>query len=428
MVRNVSDLATIFKQLTLEECMSAIIDYRGKTPRKTPSGIPLITAKIVKKGRIETPDEFIDPNEYESWMRRGRPEIGDVVLTTEAPLGEVGQLSSDRIALAQRLILLRGKPNVLDNTYLKFLMMSAAVQAQLFGRASGTTVIGIKQSELRKLTLHLPPLQEQRAIAAVLGALDERIEQNLRTARASEQLVRATFRAWFVDFEPVRAKTTGATEFPSVPRRVFEALQHSLVESAVGPIPKGWQAGRLGDIASERRHVVQPSDVDSLTPYIGLEHMPRKDIALRDWDHAGKVTSGKARFRAGEILFGKLRPYFHKVGVAPIDGVCSTDIVVIVPKTSAWSALTLGHASSDEFVAHTNACSTGTKMPRTNWGDMARYAIAVPPEWLAASFATTIAPMMATIVNGIFESRKLASIRDLLLPRLLTGRIRVRHG
>ena len=94
----------------LAEYMEAIIDYRGKTPRKTSSGIPLITAKVVKGGRIEPPDEFIDAADYADWMRRGIPRAGDVVITTEAPLGEVAQLPAGRIALAQRLIALRGNP------------------------------------------------------------------------------------------------------------------------------------------------------------------------------------------------------------------------------------------------------------------------------------------------------------------------------
>src|SRR6059036_2408998 len=103
----------------LEDCMATIIDYRGKTPKKTSSGIPLVTAKIVKSGRIDQPDEFIAEDYYEPWMRRGIPEAGDVIVTTEAPLGEVAQLGSERVALAQRVIVLRGKPGILDNTFLK---------------------------------------------------------------------------------------------------------------------------------------------------------------------------------------------------------------------------------------------------------------------------------------------------------------------
>jgi type I restriction enzyme, S subunit len=157
----------------LEDCMAAVIDYRGRTPKKTTFGIPLITAKIVKAGHIEAPDEFIAEDDYVSWMRRGMPALGDVVVPTEAPLGEVAQLGAERVALAQRVVALRGRPELLDNAFLKFLMQSTGVQDQLRARASGTTVLGIKQSELLKVSLTLPPLAEQRAIGHILGTLRE---------------------------------------------------------------------------------------------------------------------------------------------------------------------------------------------------------------------------------------------------------------
>ena len=105
--------------------MKANIDYRGKTPRKTLFGVPLITARIVKDGRIMTPTEFIASESYDSWMNRGLPEAGDIVMTTEAPLGEIAQINSCKVALGQRLITLRGKPDLLNNTYLKFAMQGS---------------------------------------------------------------------------------------------------------------------------------------------------------------------------------------------------------------------------------------------------------------------------------------------------------------
>ena len=188
--------------------MAAIIDYRGKTPRKTPSGIPLITARVVKGGRIKTPTEFIAIEDYDSWMRRGVPRRGDVVITTEAPLGEVAQLDRQRVALAQRLILLRGKSGILNNRFLNFLIQSAPVQDQLRARASGTTVLGIKQRELRQIGIVLPPIQEQHAIAHILGTLDDKIELNRRMNRTLEEMARVLFKSWFVDFDPVHAKAT----------------------------------------------------------------------------------------------------------------------------------------------------------------------------------------------------------------------------
>ncbi|MEZ5704942.1 MAG: restriction endonuclease subunit S [Burkholderiaceae bacterium] len=207
-----SDLQAGWKTMPLEDWMAAIIDYRGKTPEKTSSGIPLVTAKIVKGGRIEDPEEFIAEDAYEQWMRRGIPEAGDVVLTTEAPLGEVAQLDGRKVALAQRIITLRGKPGLLDNTYLKFALQSQPIQEQLHGRASGSTVTGIKQSELRKLQLTFPALAEQQRVAGILGSLDDKIAVNRRISQTLEAMAQAIFKSWFVDFDPVKAKIAAKAE------------------------------------------------------------------------------------------------------------------------------------------------------------------------------------------------------------------------
>ena len=417
---------------TIDESMAAIIDYRGKTPRKTTAGVPLITAKVVKDGRIETPDEFIAESDYTEWMRRGIPEPGDVVVTTEAPLGEVAQLGNERVALAQRLICLRGKPGVLSNGFLKFLMQSDAVQEQLHSRASGTTVLGIKQSELRKVVLPLPPINEQRAIAHILGTLDDKIELNRRMNETLEAMARALFKSWFVDFDPVRAKLEvrwqRGQSLPGLPVHLYDLFPDRFVDSELGEIPEGWEVGCLGDVANHSRRSIQPDDIENGTPYIALEHMPKGRIALTEWSTADALESNKYLFKRGEILFGKLRPYFHKVGVAPVDGVCSTDIVVLTATSSDWFGFVLGHVSSSEFVEYTNAGSTGTKMPRTSWNDMARYEFVLPPKLVAKAFTELMQSSVDRITAGIHQSHTLAALRDTLLPKLISGEIRVHQA
>jgi len=158
--------------------VATFIDYRGKTPRKTQSGIPLITAKIVKDGTILPANEYIAVDEYDAWMTRGLPQIGDVVLTTEAPLGEVAQIRDAHVALAQRIITLRGKQGILDNSFLKYFLQSTEGQGRLKARESGTTVTGIKSSELQEVLIPLPPISLQQKIACVLTDIDEKIYVN----------------------------------------------------------------------------------------------------------------------------------------------------------------------------------------------------------------------------------------------------------
>jgi type I restriction enzyme S subunit len=186
--------------------------------------------------------------------------------------------------------------------------------------------------------------------------------------------------------------------------------------------------GSIGEVAGNPRRGVQPNKIDHTAPYIALEHMPKRSIALYDWGVAEGLESGKLEFRKGEILFGKLRPYFHKVGVAPMDGVCSTDIVVVAPRSEKWFGFALGHISSDTFVEYTNAGSTGTKMPRTSWKEMARFPVVVPDEAIAAEFTHYVQRMLKRIVCAIHESRTLAALRDTLLPKLISGELRVKDA
>lgn len=186
--------------------------------------------------------------------------------------------------------------------------------------------------------------------------------------------------------------------------------------------------GTLGDVAKHPRHSVQPGMIEPDVPYIALEHMPKRCIALSDWGVAEGLESNKFEFKKGDILFGKLRPYFHKVGVAPVDGVCSTDIVVVAPQEPHWFAFVLGLVSSDEFVEFTNAGSTGTKMPRTSWADMARYELVKPPTPIAKAFTDRMRPSVERISAGIHESRSLAALRDALLPKLISGELRVKDA
>lgn len=217
---------TDFDTITIEEATDRLIDYRGKTPPKTDSGVRLITAKVVKGGQIlEEPAEFIAEDFYDEWMRRGLPQKLDVLITTEAPLGELTILrSTEKIALAQRIILLRAKSGHVDPVFLFYALQSDFGQGELKARGSGTTVLGIKQSELRKVRIPIFPLPVQRRIAGILSAYDELMENSQRRIRLLEAMARALYREWFVHFR-----------FPGHEK-------HPRVASPLGDLPQGWEA------------------------------------------------------------------------------------------------------------------------------------------------------------------------------------------
>ncbi|TYP78787.1 MULTISPECIES: restriction endonuclease subunit S [Nitrosomonas] len=309
-------------------------------------------------------------------------------------------------------------------------LMYALQATDISGYLTGAVMPKLTQGNLNKIQISCPSLDEQRAIAHILGTLDDKIELNRRMNETQEAIARAIFKSWFVDFDPVRAKASGEPS-ESICRRLgltpdlLALFPDRFQDSELGEIPERWQIGTFGDVAEHPRRGIQPTEIAPTTPYIALEHMPRRCIALSDWDMADGLESNKFQFKKGEILFGKLRPYFHKVGVAPIDGVCSTDIVVVAPKAEGWFGFVLGHISSDAFVEHTNAGSTGTKMPRTNWNDMVRFQIVIPSNIISDTFTSLVRPMVERIIALIYEGRTLAGLRDALLPKLLSGKLRV---
>ncbi len=207
--------------------------------------------------------------------------------------------------------------------------------------------------------------------------------------------------------------------------KIADLFPDKLVDSEIGEVPEGWETGYLSDIASSPRRSINPANLEPGTPSIGLDHMPRYSIALAEWQNSEKVTSNKFAFKEGEFLFGKLRPYFHKVGIAPVNGICSTDIVVIAPIETAWSAYVLATISSFEFVNYTDQTSTGTRMPRTSWGIMSSYTLCLPPERLVQELQNATEPMLSQVVTHVKSNRNLASLRDTLLPKLISGELRV---
>lgn len=189
-----------FKEYIMENVLETIIDYRGKTPQKSESGVPTLSAKSVKNNRIDYSEcYYISKEEYKRFMVRGFPKIGDVLLTTEAPMGVVARLDRNDVAIAQRLLTLRGKKGILDNDYLLYLLQSPYGQSLLKARETGTTVTGIKQSEFRKIVIRLPDYETQRKVGRIFRGIDDKIACNSQLNDNLQQQLRAIFKAEFTD-------------------------------------------------------------------------------------------------------------------------------------------------------------------------------------------------------------------------------------
>lgn len=276
---------------------------------------------------------------------------------------------------------------------------------ELKSNAGGAATPIINKTAFSEIKVSVPPLPRQQRIAGILSAYDELIENSQRRIKILESIARALYREWFVHFR-----------FPG-------HENHPRVTSSLGEIPQGWEVKQLGDIAEDMRRNVAKGQLEEPKPFVGLEHIPRRSLALDAWETTTELGSNKLAFAKGEILFGKIRPYFHKVSIAPFDGLCSADTIVIRARHPEHYALVVACVSSDAFVAEASATANGAKMPRANWSVLKKYPVLIPKGDAADKFSTVIADVLSQQQTLIFQIQNLRRTRDLLLPRLLSGQI-----
>lgn len=257
---------------------------------------------------------------------------------------------------------------------------------------AGSAVPTLNRNHIHPLAVRIPPRLEQKAITAVLASLDDKIDLLHRQNKTLEALAQTLFHHWFID---------GAGD--------------------------DWEDGCLGDISENIRDGIKHDQVPNGTIYIGLEHIDKKSIALNRHGLSDDVNSNKYKFVEEDVLFGKLRPYFHKVCFTPFSGICSTDILVLRPKKPDYFCFSLFAFYQKDVIDYANLGSGGTRMPRTNWNTLKEYPIAFPPEKLINQFNDMIYPSIKKIRTNLSQIRTLEKLRDTLLPKLMSGAVRVRH-
>ena len=410
-----------WKEYRLEEVIEEFIDYRGRTPKKVNSGIPLITAKIVKSGRINTPNEFIREEDYESWMTRGIPKKGDVILTTEAPLGEVAQITSnEKIALAQRIITLRSNSSLLDNTFLKYLLQSPIMQWRLSERASGTTVVGIKSSELRKVNVNIPSLEKQKKIVNILSSLDDKIELNNEMNKTLDEMAQSIFKRWFVDFE-----------FPNEDGEPYKSSGGEMVESELGMIPKGWEYGLINDTCEKIYSGGTPKTSEETYWNGELNWMSSGETRNNFIIDTEKYITQQGADKSSTKLANRLNTVIASAGQGFTRGQTS---LLLIDTYINQSLITLKPKYYYEFFnyfnikrrygelrnisdSHSIRGSLTTKM-------ICKLGTILPNIEVLKEFCVIIEPIIIQIENNIRNSQNIAELRNLLLPKLMNGEIK----
>jgi len=385
-------------------------NHGEKHPKATdyvPEGVPFIMASDIRLGYVDVEGANKLPQEITDRLRIGFCQGRDVLLSHKGSVGYVA-LAPDHspyLMLTPQVTYYRVDEEKLSPEFLSFAFKDPLFQKRLASTAGqqGTRgYVGIRAQRQLKVHFADPPIQKR--LVDLIKPYDDLIENNRRRMTLLEDAARQLYREWFV-------------------RMRFPGHEHTPI---INGVPEGWEDKTLGELCEEVRESVHPDALEPDTPYIGLGNMPRRSISLSEWGAVEQVTSNKHRFNEGDILFGKIRPYFHKVGIAFVDGVASSDAIVIRPLEPSLRGLVLMTVSSDPFVAMTaQTMKEGSKMPRADWKQMQTYPAPRPPVGLLDSFETSIQSIVEQLKALTFTNQKLAQARDLLLPRLMSGELAV---
>lgn len=400
----------------LGDLISLVIDYRGKTPLKlkgewASEGYRALSALNVKTGGLVAEDKirFVNEDLYHKWMKQ-EVNRGDILITSEAPFGQVLQWNSDeKIVLSQRLFAIRIKTDV-DNRYVYYYMTSQPFQGELKARATGSTVEGLRQPALMKCRLSLPELPLQHRIASILSTYDTLIENNTKRIRLLEKMAENLYKEWFVRFR-----------FPG----------HENVEMENG-LPKGWKYYRIEDLCDINRETIKIANAPKDILYLDTGSVTRGKISdVESLTFADAPSRARRIVRNDSIIYSTVRPNLQHYGILknpPSNLLVSTGFAVLDCKEEIANIvyLALSHPSVYRYCSLIADCAVAT-YPSIKPKEIGRIYIALPKMSVCKRWNEKIESYYKMINKLQQQNSVLARQRDLLLPRLMSGKLEVKE-
>lgn len=455
-----------WKKYKLSELISLDIDCRGKTPPKVEKGIPTLTAGNIKCGTIDlTKVSYVTEeifNEYS--VKKGKPKEGDILITTEAPVGEVAMFPTDqKYLISRRVIALRPNIKIVDPDFLFFYLSSSLFQSEIYSKVRGSTVPRVLKEDIFSIELEIPEFNIQKKIGGILSSLNKKIYVNSNSNHTLEQIAQAIFHSWFVDFDPVKAKmkalrSGGSGEDATIAamsiisgksndelsliksespneykelKTTAELFPSSMQDSELGEIPNSWEVGLLSDIIDfNPRRVLKKG---TFAPYLDMQNLPTQGhlanrVILRE------MGSG-TKFINGDTLLARITPCLQNGKTAYVDflkddevGWGSTEYIVMRPKDHISTSLGYFISRLDIFRTFAIQSMTGSSgRQRANTQALADLRWIIYPDEILEKFSKISDSVMTSARKRHNENKNMEDIRNNLLPRLLSGAISINN-
>ena len=400
----------------LNKICSLIVDCPHSTPAWTDSGFIVLRNQNIKNGKLDLSlPSFTDETHFIGRNRRAKPSAGDIVITREAPMGEVCMIPDGlECCLGQRQVLLRPDPKIANSRYVLYVLQSESVQHQIgWNEGTGSTVSNLRIPVLEALQIPMRPLKEQRAIAHILGTLDDRIELNRKMNETLEAMARSLFKSWFVDFDGVSAQ--------------------GMQESELKPIPKKWSWEPLSKLIEF--NPIEPLRKGTISPYLDMAALP----TVGSWPDPPilREYSSGMRFRNGDTLLARITPCLENGKTAFIQCLPentlawgSTEFIVMRPINPVPAEYAYLLARDKAFRNHAIRSMTGTSgRQRVQSESIAQFKVAYPDSptvW--QTFAESASPLFRSIKANAESTQSLTQLRDTLLPKLISGELRIKDA
>lgn len=338
-------------------------------------------------------------------------ENGDTLFARITPclengkIAQVKNLKNGKGFGSTEFIVLRGKEGITDTDFVYYLVTNKSFREnaeRLMVGTSGRQRVDKQQFEDQIISI--PDLETQKRISSILGSIDKKIELNVEMNKTLEEMAMTLYKHWFVDFDPFQ--------------------DGEFVESELGMIPKGWEVGCLSDIVNKINDRQKAGEHLFNLPYVPIDLLNKKNLSLSDTKPGSEAKSSLIKFCKDDILFGAMRPYFHKVCIAPFEGITRTTCFVLRPKKNFYFSFAVLTIFRDETINFADSNSKGSTIPYADWESaMANMKIVIPNDDVLYRFDEVVRPMLSLIRDSYYQNKCLKDTRNYLLPRLLSGEI-----
>ena len=339
---------------------------------------------------------------------------------TEQSLGLLGTTAripeSGKYIQSQDVALVKCKKGLLDPNFCYYLISSSVVRQQLSAGAQQTKIRHTSPDKIKDCTVWIPELEVQKRIGRILSDIDEKIALNRQINDNLEAMAKQLYDYWFVQFD-----------FPNEEGKPYKSSGGEMVynERLKREIPKGWEILHLADCLSCKTERVDKSEIQKTDFYTPIEVIPRKQMSLNETVPIEEAVSGICRYKKGNILLSNRRVYFHKVCIAPFDGLTRDTVIVLEPIRKELLAYYYETVFSEKFIAYATKHSYGSEQPVLSWSAAQKFEILKPTNQLDYKFSMVVDNIIETVLNNHKEIGQLNKLRDELLPLLMNGQLTI---